>query len=243
MPLRDHPVVRGLSPWQRASFHSAWTTYIMQGLNRGVLPRNYYARPTVHVGNRAQVDIGTLHDAEAAAVDTSNGAVATAVWAPPKPPLVELADLADLDVFEIEVRDEDTGFDLVAAIELVSPANKDRPEHRNAFVAKCAAYLQRRIGLVVVDIIHERRENLHASLMDLIQVGDAARNAISAEMSAVAYRAAADDGRPARLEMWPTSLQVGAALPVLPLWIGPELAVPLDLEASYAATLEGLRLA
>jgi hypothetical protein len=34
----------------------------------------------------------------------------------------------------------------------VSPANKDRDETRRAFIAKCAAYLQRGIGLIVVDI-------------------------------------------------------------------------------------------
>jgi hypothetical protein len=35
----------------------------------------------------------------------------------------------------------------VAAIEIVSPANKDRPEHRRKFVAKCAALLQQGVSV------------------------------------------------------------------------------------------------
>jgi len=44
----------------------------------------------------------------------------------------------------------------VAAIELVSPGNKDRPETCRLFAAKCVAYLTRGIGLVVIDIVTER---------------------------------------------------------------------------------------
>jgi hypothetical protein len=236
MPLRDHPLHPGLSPWNRKSFHGTWTTFIMKVLNEGVLPANYYAVPTVHVGSQAQVDIATLHLEDAAAAEEGNGAVATAVWAPPHPPIVVATDLADLDIFEIAVVQEAGAYQLVAAIELVSPANKDRPEHRQAFVAKCAAYLQNKIGLVVVDIITERRANLHAELMDLLELGEKARAAADSDMYAVAYRAVAHDDKP-RLEMWPTTLQVGAVLPTLPLWIGEERAVPVNLEAS-----EGLRL-
>jgi hypothetical protein len=42
---------------------------------------------------------------------------------------------------------------LVAAIEIVSPSNKDRPENRGAFVAKVAALLQRDVSVSFVDIV------------------------------------------------------------------------------------------
>ncbi len=45
-----------------------------------------------------------------------------------------------------------------------------------------------------------------------------------------------------RLELWPEELRVGAGLPTLPLWIGENEAVPLDLEASYVAACELLRI-
>jgi hypothetical protein len=242
MPLRQHPHHAGLSPWNRTRFHSAWTSSIMAGLNKEILPPHYYALPNVHVGNQAQVDIAAVHDEQTPAAEVPNGAVATAVWAPPHPPLVVASDLADLDVFEITIVEEETGYRLVAAIELVSPANKDRPSHRQAFVAKCAAYLQNQIGVVIVDIITERRANLHAELMHLLQLGDEAAAAATGDLYAVAYRAVTADDRPSRLEIWPAPLAVGSGLPTLPLWIGAGRAVPLDLEASYEATCESLRI-
>ena len=53
-------------------------------------------------------------------------------------------ELADADEYEVRVYDVERGRRLVAAVEIVSPANKDRPESRAQFVAKCAALLRQR---------------------------------------------------------------------------------------------------
>jgi hypothetical protein len=45
-----------------------------------------------------------------------------------------------------------------------------------------------------------------------------------------------------RLEMWPHALSVVGVLPTLPLWIGADRAVPLDLEAPYMAACQLLRM-
>src|SRR3954454_14490231 len=55
-------------------------------------------------------------------------------------PRVHLESLVE---YEVRIYDARRGRHLVAAIEIVSPANKDRPEHRNAFIGKCAALLQK----------------------------------------------------------------------------------------------------
>ncbi len=244
MPLRDHFHRPARGRWRWKSVHSTWATYIMEGLNNKVLPASYYAIPSVHLSNEAQVDITAIQDEEEAEqLREADGAVTTAVWAPPKPFLVVPADLADLDVIEIEVRNDDEGYRLVAAIELVSPANKDRPAHRRAFAAKCAAYLQQEVSVVVVDVVTERCENLHAELMDLLELGAEPRAAVASDLYAVAYRALGREQGQPRLELWPAALKIGAALPVLPLWIAPERAVALDLEASYTATCASLRMA
>lgn len=44
-------------------------------------------------------------------------------------------------MFEVLVIDDDAGAELVAAIELVSPRNQDRPQSRHDFVVKCASLL------------------------------------------------------------------------------------------------------
>jgi len=66
--------------------------------------------------------------------------VATAVRAPPKPTLSVTVDFHRLDVFEVQVHREG-GLEMVAAIALVSPRNKDGPTARRLFAAKWAAYL------------------------------------------------------------------------------------------------------
>jgi hypothetical protein len=45
------------------------------------------------------------------------------------------------------------------------------------------------------------------------------------------------------LQTWPYPLVLGQPLPTLPLWLSPDLAVPLDLEASYEDTCGVLRIA
>ena len=145
-----------------------------------------------------------------------------------------------LDTFEVQVRDA-TRRRLVAAVELVSPANKDRPAHRRDFAIKCASYLRQHVSVIVVDVVAERRDNLHVDLMDLLTLPAPLREAGAFPLYAVGYRLKAREEEQ-RLELWPEELRLGAALPTLPLWIGEDEAVPLDLEASYVAAFELLRL-
>ena len=44
------------------------------------------------------------------------------------------------------------------------------------------------------------------------------------------------------IESWMQPLSIGRPLPTLPLWLSDDLAVPLDLEASYEETCRVLRL-
>ncbi len=146
-----------------------------------------------------------------------------------------------LDVCEVRVYDDDMARTLVAAVEVVSPANKDRPGHRRAFVAKCAAYLQQNVSLVLVDVVTNRHCNLYAELAEFLDVAKPARTAVSSHLYAVACRVIRQRKR-TQLEVWPAALQVGAPLPVLPLWLTREIVVPLDLESSYNFTCDSLSI-
>jgi hypothetical protein len=238
MPLLDHfrPPLSEDCPWD--SFHSAWANAIVARLNQEVLPENYRAIPQVHFGTRVEIDVATLRGQEEAKA-TGNGAT-TAVWAPPQAKLAVEVDFADQDAFEVLIRDQGRRR-LVAAVELVSPANKDRPSHRRDFAIKCASYLQHRVALVIVDVVTERRANLHAELAQLLELPAELIDSVPFPLYATAYRLREQDDRD-YLELWPESLAVGTTLPTLPLWIGEELAVPLDLEASYGNACQTLRL-
>jgi hypothetical protein len=143
------------------------------------------------------------------------------------------------DVFELRVHDVRRGMRLVAVVELVSPGNKDRPEERQALAAKCAAYLQEQVGVVLLDIVTTRRANMHQELLQLLSVPLA--EAACAELYCVSYRNRRD-GKRWRLDTWPFALAVGSPLPTVPLWLAGVAAVPLDLEKSYEETCQVLRI-
>jgi hypothetical protein len=241
MPLLDHfhPPLKAHRPWE--GFHYAWATVITQQLNRGVLPERYFAVPNTKMGSQIEIDVATFQEEGNGIAGSAAGGVATAVYAPPRPPLVELIDFDEIDVFEVQVlRDEGPGR-LIAAVELISPANKDRASHRQAFTSKCASYLQQGISVIVVDIVTDRSGNLHAELLSHLNL--AAQSGLQGpdQLYAVAYRVARKDEQ-SRLEAWPHLLTLGSPLPTLPLWLGAEYVVPLNLEPSYLATCESLRI-
>ncbi|MCI0704589.1 MAG: DUF4058 family protein [Planctomycetia bacterium] len=137
------------------------------------------------------------------------------------------------------------GWDLVAAIELVSEANKDREEHRRSFVVKCASYLQKGVSLVVVDTVTTYSADLHDELCDLIEGGEPLRWSSPTGLSVMVYRAtrvSAETSPLLKLDVYPYQLGVGSALPTVPLWLAHDLAVPLELELTYAQACRSLRI-
>lgn len=233
MPLLDrfHPPLLRTHPWR--SFHSAWASAMARLLNAGVLPPGYYAVPFRDRDGPIEIDVAALGKA---APDVISGTVTQ--WQPPEPALAVAVEWPQTDEVRVEVRSEDGDPPLAAAIELLSPRNKDRTDVREAFAAKCAEHLRHGRGLVVVDIVTTRRANIHAALFEELGTGETA--ALPDGLSAVSYRALGGEAN-GQLQVWPHALTVGEALPTLPLWLG-EFAVPLDLEASYTAACADLRI-
>lgn len=172
MPLLDHfhPPLHGPRRWE--GFHHAWAANIAQHLNREVLPAEYFAESEISLGPTLEIDVATTELSNG--IQASGGATATAVWAPTKPLLAFAVDFARLDVREVRVYEELGGAELRAAIELVSPANKDLPGSRLTFAAKCAGYLKHGVSVVVIDVVTERSANLHADLVETLEVPQAA---------------------------------------------------------------------
>jgi len=127
----------------------------------------------------------------------------------------------------------------VAVIELVSPANKDPQEKRNAFVGKCAALLRAGVAVSIVDVVTARQANLYAELLDFLGLSDPTLGAEPPAIYAASCRWRAGDRR-ATLETWSHGLHVGRTLPTLPVWLSPTRVIPLDLEASYEKTCDDL---
>lgn len=236
MPLRDHfrPPLDDMRHWE--GFHATWPV-MMVALLRRKLPGRYFAEPRVHPAMSAEIDVATFENEEEDILATGNGndnggGVATAVWAPPRPTLTVATDLPAQDVYEVRVYDQKRHSRLVAAVEIVSPANKDRPEHRRAFAAKCAALLKERVSVIVVDVVSTRTHNLYAELLDLIGQTDPSLSLEAPPLYTAACRIT-KRGNEWFLETWAQPLELGQPLPTPPLWLADNLAVPLELEESY----------
>ena len=244
MPLRDHfraPLDRE-SSWE--GVHGGWPAMIVVDLAR-VLPPQYVAAPRVHLGALVEIDVATdewdAGDNPMLTDGSTGGGVATVDWEPPCATLSIPADLPAQDEYEVRVYDVERGRRLVAAIEIVSPANKDRPEHRNAFVAKCSALLQQQVSVVIVDLVTTRHFNLYHELLELSGAADPALGAAPPDIYAAACRSTRPN-RQWKLDAWFHPLKVGANLPTLPLWLADDYSLPLNLESSYEETCRILRL-
>ncbi len=233
MALQDHfhPPLSLRRHWH--AFHNAWATYIASALNRR-LPAGYFAEPNVQFG--VEIDVAALD--ETVVLQDPDAAGELPVWHPSEPtltvPFVKATDTVEIRLFQAV-----EGPALVGAVELVSPANKDRPSHRNAFVAKCETYLQQGVGLVIVDVVTARQANLHDDV--LARLAAVNPMASGTGLYAVSYRTIERD-RQSHLDIWRETLAIGDALPTLPLWLRGALCLPVELEATYDRTCREHRI-
>lgn len=251
MPLRDHfhPPLSDARHWE--SFHSRWINSIAEALNE-VLPERYFSEPQTHAGLSIEIDVGTFRgerqglastNGQAQVEPTNGGATAVAalpkLYAPGSPH--QSVKTAFANDFEIRVFRESGGAQLVAAIELVSPGNKDDEDSRRAFATKVASYLHNSVAVVIIDVVTERLANLHDEIMPLV-TSDVVPAMGKGMLYAVAYQPILLNGK-ATVDLWKYQLAVGESLPSVPLWLNAILAVPVDLEATYSISLKRARIA
>jgi len=231
MPLQDHfrPPLSARRHWH--AFHNSWATYLSSDLNRQ-LPPGYFAEANVQFG--IEIDVASFEEAGR----TGSPGSPTTVWTPPAPRLTIPISLVT-DTVEVLIFNSEGGPTLAGAVELVSPANKDRPAHRDAFLSKCIAYFQQAVGLVVVDVVTERTAHLHAELLARVAPASAAQG--SAELYAAAYRMV-ERKEQQSLDVWHETLTIGRPLPTMPLWLRGGLCLAVELEATYERTCSEQRV-
>lgn len=238
MPLRDHfhsPLLDD-SSWNE--LHGGWPMVIVQHLNSS-LPKHFVAKPNVFPG-QSEVDVGTFEKLHKSIEYDKPGGVATAAWIT-KPVLRVETEPPVFDEYEVRIYNTQRNRKLVAAIELVSPANKDRPSSRHTFVSKCSTLLRSGVAVSIVDLVTERHFNLYSELRQLLGHPDPSMDVDPPGIYAASCRWLLREPRSV-LESFSEPLAVGQPLPEIPLWLGEELVVPLDLERSYEQTCHDLRI-
>ncbi len=228
MPLRDHfrSPVNDTHSWDEV--HGQWPGEIVRHLTT-ILPIGFRAAPNVHLGSAFEVDVSTYD------LDSRDPALS--------PTHTVEADLTEQDEYEVRIYDVERGRQLVAAIEIVGPSNKDRSDTRELFVGKVASLLKQDVCVSLVDLVSIRQANLYADLLNLLGRADPALAAATPHLYAVTLLSRRPPKRRQLLDAWFYPMIVGQALPTLPIWLTPDLRVMLPLETSYEETCRILGIA
>jgi hypothetical protein len=242
MPLRDHfyPPVSQQESWE--SIHGMWPAVIVQQL-RTQLPVGFSSSPKVRTGPYFEVDIGSfeLGDSYPATYGREDDiGSSTATWSIAEPTVAVETEIPEEAEYEVKIYDVERDRTLVAVIEIVSPANKDREESRNKFVAKCASLLQQGVSVNIVDIVTARKANLYVELMEFLGHNDPTMTDKPGIYTASMRRVSGV--WKAKLESWSNKLTIGSPLPQIPIWLSPDRVLTFDLEKSYEKVCSDLSI-
>jgi Protein of unknown function (DUF4058) len=222
MPLHDWTRV---DPEIFHAFHVTWIPEIKKVLNGGLLPEGYYALAEQHAG-RAIADVLTLHASPA------TGGVAVAD-APPRTRRRHTVEPAAPGRRRSLAIRHVSGHRLVALIEIVSPANKDRSRHVEDFAAKAVSALEVGVHLLLVDLFppgpHDP-SGMHGVILQRLEQSDQPYDVPADEPAALASYAAG----PA-VEIYVEHVAVGAPMPEMPLFLHSDRHVNVPLEPTYRA--------
>jgi hypothetical protein len=236
MPLHD---------WTRVdagifhAFHVAWIPEIQGTLNGGLLPEGYYALAEQHAG-RSIADVLTLHASSADSrqrperlpLPPATGGVALAD-APPRARRRHTVQPEALGRRRSLAIRHVSGHRLIALIEIVSPANKDRSSHVEDFVTKAASALNLGVHLLLVDLFppgpHDP-SGMHGAILRDLEQSDEPYDVPADEPATLASYAAG-----AAVEIYVEHVAVGAPLPEMPLFLRPDRYVNVPLGPTYQA--------
>jgi hypothetical protein len=217
-------------------FHGAWIVHLKETLNSGLLPEGFYALAGQHAG-RVITDVLTLQAGERSPppLGRSGSAVAEA------PPRVSRKMVAsDNSVYRrlrrtLAVRHV-SNHQLVAMIEVLSPANKDRETSVRDFVEKVISTLRVGCHVVVIDLFAPGtydRHGIHGAIWEHFDPVDYVPPP-DKPMTQAAY--CATPMPVAYLE----PIAIGDQMPSMPLYLEVDWHIDLPLESTYEAAYQGV---
>jgi hypothetical protein len=119
---------------------------------------------------------------------------------------------------------------LIAAIELISPRNKDRPAARTRYLGRYVGYLCQGVHLLLIDVLPRPAG---FSFADALAVELGFNQPPSPPPCAVSYRVGGPMPAGTLLGFWRRPLQVGEPLGTILLALDTARAVIIDLEQTY----------
>ena len=120
---------------------------------------------------------------------------------------------------------------LAAAVEIISPRNKDRPEARVTYLGRYFGYLNARASLLLVDV---HPQPIKFSFADALAVALRVDEPPLPSPMAISFRdGGAVPDRGAIVEIWRWPLTPEKPLPIVSLFLPNSVEIKVDLEATY----------
>lgn len=218
-------------------FHLEWIADLSRTLNNGLLPGGYYALAE-QLTSGFGPDVLTLQRPGGGMVEAEDpvGGVTLAT----APPRVQYRFRAEPDEYAAKARNvvirHRSGHRVVAMIEIISPGNKSNRHAIAAIVRKATEVLRAGIHLLVVDLFPpgpRDPQGLHKAIWDEFIENDFTL-ASDKPLTLAAYRS---DTYP---EAFVQPTAVGATLTDMPLFLSPEVYVPVPLETTYQSAWDAV---
>jgi hypothetical protein len=218
-------------------FHHGWIEEIARALNRGLLPPDHYALAEQIAGGVGP-DVLTLKrptNGVSVVADPVRGvAVASA------PPRVQYHLRAEPDLYAAKAKAivirHVSGHHIVAIVEIVSPENKNSRNGLRAFMEKAVQIIRAGIHLLLVDLFPpgpRDPQGIHKVIWDEF-IDNEFTLPPDKPLTLAAYNAS---GYP---EAFVEPTAVGATLPDMPLFLAPDIYIPVPLETTYLAAWDAV---
>jgi hypothetical protein len=215
-------------------FHLEWIASIAHALNRGLLPKEYYALAEQYAGVYGP-NVLTLQAPRRNSRKSSGRDEGAVLTKPRHKPIaqteLEFYRAKQKTVAVRHVSDDE----VVALVEIVSPGNKGHRGRFREFVEKASAFLDQGVHLSIIDLFPPGRRDpngLHAAIWEEItgELGTLPRGRKN--------RLAASYECGSLVQAYATSFGVGDRLPDLPLFLEFGGCVEIPLEVTYMLAFE-----
>jgi hypothetical protein len=220
------------------AFHLAWIGEMQKSLNGGILPAGYYAMAEQHAGETIPDVLALLaSDPTAGPLPEPTGGVSTLTKARPKVDSRLTASASPKGKRRTIAIRHVSGHRVVALVEIVSPANKDRKRHVTEFVNKMVAALQLGIHVLLIDLFPPGKHDpggTHGAVWDRFEPDGENAPPEDRPFALASYTG----GNPARAFV--SFAALGDELPEVPLFLTPGRFVELELEPTYAEAYAGM---
>ena len=213
------------------SFHQRWIGALCDALNAGGLPPDYFALAEQSIRGPVPDVLALRLSPGAGRPSGSAPAVAVAV-APPRARVVRSTEVGAYARRADRVTVRHRHGQVVAVIEVVSPGNKGAGSEFRAFIEKISGLIQQGVHVLVLDLFPPTPRDprgIHKAIWDEFEDEDFTPPA-DKPLTLAAY--SAGPIKTAYVE----PIAVGDELPDMPLFLEPEVYVPVPLEATYSTT-------